>query len=290
MLVGLLSGTPYIQLNGLPNPATGLTDKTFELIAHYDSWLQRNGFNKNIGLILFTAPYFAKYLLSRIDELNDLSMLKGVLLGGAKMLKEELDIMNIEFGKKGLKIPICNGYGQNEMAGAVALNTVHHNKNGSAGYPVYKTNIKIIDRNTKEELTYNTIGQVIEHSDSKFISYMGMEEKTLAPRIILDDETVWYDSTDLGYIDEDGFVYITGRTTRVVIKTDHKVSLDVVEAKIRGISGVVDVAVVPYYSGNQEGDTIAFIVLNDNSITLTLDDIKNPKYDLTILRFRLKLK
>lgn len=289
MLVGLLSGTPYIQLNGLPNPATGLTEETFDLIANYDTWLQKNGFNKNMGLILFAAPYFAKFLLSHIDELTDLSMIKGILLGGAKMLKEELDVMDLAFAEKGLQVPICNGYGQNEMGGAVALNTVHHNKNGSAGYPVYGTTVRIVDRYTKEDLPYNTVGQILEKSESKFICYMGMPEKTDAATIILSDGTEWYDSTDLGYMDEDGFVYISGRTNRVVIKTDHKVSLDVVEAKIKSIPAVNDVAVVPYPNGKEEGDTMAFVVLADEYTELSLADINDTKYDLTIFESPVKL-
>lgn len=289
MLVGLLSGTPYIQLNGMPNPATGLIEETFELIHDYNVWLEKYDFNKNMGLLLFAAPYFAKYFLSRIDDFNDLSMLKGILLGGAKMLKEELDIMDKEFAKKGLQIPVCNGYGQNEMGGAVALNTVHYNKNGSAGYPVYNTNVKIVDRNTHEELPYNTVGQILEMSDSKFIQYMGMEDKTLASKIILSDGTEWYDSTDLGYMDEDGFIYITGRTTRVVIKTDHKVSLDVVENKIKNIQGVVDVAVVPYLNNPEDGDTIAFVVLNNEINEISIDILKDSKYNLTVFELPVKL-
>lgn len=287
MLVGLLSGTPYIQLNGLPNPATGLTDETFELITNYDFWLEQNNFDKNKGLILFAAPYFAKYLLTRIDEINNLSMIKGVLLGGAKMLEEELKIMESEFRKKGLLIPICNGYGQNEMGGAVALNTVHHNKNGSAGYPVYNTNIKVVDRDTYEELTYNTIGQILESSDSKFIHYMGMEEKTQASKIVFSDGTEWYNSNDLGYMDDDGFLYITGRINRVVIKSDHKVSLDVVELKIKNIQGIVDVAVVPLANSAEDGDTVAFVVANNENITLEF--INNPRHGLTVFETPVKL-
>lgn len=139
-------------------------------------------------------------------------------------------------------------------------------------------------------MTYNQIGLILEQSDSCFLYYDNMPEETEKTKIVLSDGTKWYNSNDLGYIDEAGFLFITGRTNRVVIKSDHKVSLDVVEAKIRGISGVVDVAVVPYLSDKQEGDTVAFIVLNDDSITLTLDDIKNPKYDLTIFEIPIKIK
>ena len=109
-----------------------------------------------------------------------------------------------------------------------------------------------------------------------------MEEKTDASKIILPDGTEWYDSTDLGYMDEDGFLYITGRTTRVIIKTDHKVSLDVVESKLKGIVEVSDAAVVPFRNENDDEEMIAFVVLKNKQITLSLDDLKDGKYNLTV--------
>jgi len=259
MLVGLLSGVPYIQLKGLPEPVTGLPKETFDLILNYKKWITNNDLDKNKGLILLAAPYFAKYLLSRADELKDMSMINGILLGGAKMHKEELEQMDSVFGEKGLKVPVCNGYGQNEMAGAVALNTVHNNVNGSAGYPVHGVDVKIVDRYTNEELPYNTIGKIIEQSDSKFLCYMGMPERTDATRVILADGSEWYDTTDLGYMDEDGFLFITGRTTRVIIKADHKISLDVIEEKIKSLESIKEVAVVP---SKTEGEIIAFVIVD----------------------------
>ncbi len=281
MLVSLIAGATFVQLKGLPDPAVGLAEETFGLIAHHKEWMTKNDIQNKEGLILFAAPYFAKYILARIDELKDMSMIKGILLGGAKMQKEELDMMDKAFAEKGLNIPICNGYGQNEMGGAVTLNTVHHNKNGSAGYPVYGTTIRIVDRYTKVDLPYNTVGQILEQSESKFMCYMGMPEKTAASKVILPDGTQWYDSTDLGYMDEDGFLYITGRTTRVVIKTDHKISMDVIEEKIKGLDCIRDAAVVPLCA---EGDVVAFVECNDVSIRVEalMERLKSEKSGLSI--------
>ena len=151
-------------------------------------------------------------MLREIDKFNDLSHLKGILLGGSKMTESELNTMNKLFAEKGLTVPICNGYGQNEMAGAVALNTIQHNKNGSAGFPTYGTDIRIVDRNTLKDVPFNTSGLILEKSDSRFLYYLNMPEKTKRSTIILSDGSEWYDSTDIGYMDEDGFLFITGRT------------------------------------------------------------------------------
>ncbi len=302
MLVALMAGMPQIILGTIDESVFDFENdskeliamltvkETFDLMIEYNEWRKINVKDNHYNMVVFAAPIFFKIFLSQNDKIPDMSFITGILLGGSKMTTDELKVMEKVFGEKGLSVPIGIGYGQNELCGAVALNTVNHNKNGSAGYPVLGTNVRIVDRDTYKDVTYNQIGLILEQSDSCFLYYDNMPEETEKTKIVLSDGTKWYNSNDLGYMDEAGFLFITGRTNRVVIKSDHKVSLDVVEAKIKGISGVVDVAVVPYHSGNQEGDTVAFIVLNDNSITLTLDDINNPKYDLTIFEIPVKIK
>ena len=267
MLTGLLSGVPYVQISGLPNPAVDMAQETLELITTFASWKKQNKLVDDRGLIIFAAPMFARYYLSKVEEIHDLSALKGILFGGSKMLKGELDTMETIFKQKGLQVPICNGYGQNEMGGAVALNTVHHNKNGSAGYPVVGTKVKIVDRDTLEEVGINAVGLVVEQSDSQFVRYLGMPDRTAQAEITLADGSKWFNSTDLGYIDEDGFLYITGRTTRVVIRWDHKVSLDVIEEKMKALPEIADAAVV---QNESEQEIVAFIATNTQ---LTAEEI-----------------
>ena len=288
MLTALLAGIPYIQLKGFPDPVLDLLGETNDLISNYKQWLAENGFDTNSNLLLFAAPIFAKFMMKEIDRFDDLSFLSGILLGGSKMTKEELDLMDTVFSAKGLKTPVCNGYGQNEMAGAVSLNTVSHNKNGSAGYPVYNTNIRIVDRYTLDDVPFNTVGQILEQSDSRFLYYLGMPEKTEKAKITLSDGSEWYDSTDLGYMDEDGFLFITGRTTRVVIKADHKVSMDVIEEKIRKIDFVREVAIVPSVV---EGDVIAFLCLNKAiSADKIMDLLNTEQVGLSIFEVPARVK
>jgi len=284
MLVAIMSGMPYIQVSTIEEGTIDLGNCTpdaipvflvseaLDLFVNYINWLKDNNL-KNYGLIIFAAPIFFKALLAQEKIITDMSFLKAILLGGSKMSNEELALMEKVFGAKGLSVPIGIGYGQNELCGAVALNTVNYNKNGSAGYPVFETNIKIVDRDTYEEVKYNQEGLILEQSDSSFIYYDNMPEETKKTKIILPDGSVWYNSNDLGYMDEDGFIFITGRTNRVVIKTDLKISMDVVEMKIKEFAGILDVAVVPYANGTEPGDTIAFVVI-DKSVreTVTVQD------------------
>ena len=294
MLVALMAGMPQIVLGTIDENVFDfetsdpslipmlMVSESLNLIRSYKSWSANNGFVNTRGMVFFAAPIFFKFILSQEQNISDMSFIKGILLGGSKMSAEELELMENVFVQKGLTVPIGIGYGQNELCGAVALNTVHHNKNGSAGYPVRGTNIRIVDRDTYENVRYNQVGLILEQSDSAFLYYDKMPEETEKKKIILPDGTEWYNSNDLGYMDENGFLFITGRINRVVIKSDHKVSMDVVESKIKAVPGIQDAAVVPYANGGEDGDTIVFVVLAEQNIDITLDFINKQEHDLTV--------
>lgn len=266
MLTSILSGTTFISVKSEYN-IEKLAEAMFSLIKNYPVWSVEQNFETQKGLLVFASPYFSYYILNHIEQITDLSFVKGILLGGSKIDPVLLSQMNTAFRKKGMNVPICNGYGQNEMAGAIALNTVHYNKDGSAGYPVFNTVIRIVDKDTLEELPYNKTGLILEKSDSRFLYYYNLPDKTKNALVTLPDGTIWFNSTDLGYMDEDGFVFITGRTTRTVIRTDYKVSLENIEDKIKGLPEISNVAVVSINNGKT---LIAFVstdkLLNDAEI------------------------
>ena len=87
--------------------------------------------------------------------------------------------------------------------------------------------------------------------------------------VTLPDGSRWFNSRDLGYMDEAGFLYITGRTTRVVIRSDFKISMDEVDRKIKELPFIDDCASIVYGGGSYE-QFIMFIKLNS-----TVNDIKN---------------
>ena len=74
-------------------------------------------------------------------------------------------LLQISAKEKKCNVPICNGYGQNEMAGAISLNTIKANLNGSAGFPTYGTEVLIVDPETYETLDVNEIGLIMEKSN-----------------------------------------------------------------------------------------------------------------------------
>lgn len=267
----LISGTGIIL-----NRTAGLEEAfgyTIALTNGFKDFLRTHNLDEETKLLMFTSPMFYRAILGAIDNFEDLSCFGALLGAGSKMSKEELEYMNKIYGSKGCTIPICNGYGQNECAGAVALNDNSHNTDGSAGYPVIGTNIKVVNIDTFEDLPPYTEGRILEKSDSEFLYYEGMENETHRVKVTLPDGSEWFDSKDFGFFDENGFVFVTGRASRVLIRNDFKISMDMIEGKIKSHPAVQDCAIIAQRTNGIDEEPIAYIILREDCKDVTSEQL-----------------
>lgn len=260
LYAGLIGGATVVMFSACSTD--NLVGKLVSFTKGFRVFLKDHNLNPDAKLNIITAPIFVRALV-RYPEKIDLSIVGSLMGDGSKMSAKELDEMLEIARSNGLKCPICNGYGQNELAaGPVTINCNQYNINGSAGFPTYKTDIIIVNPDTLERLDVNEIGWVLESSNSEFLCYDGLPQQTENARVTLADGTRWFNSYDLGYMDEEGFLFIVGRTSRVVIREDHKISLDEVEQKIRGFSFIEDCATIVSKQGGSVEEFVAFIVSN----------------------------
>lgn len=108
-------------------------------------------------------------------------------------------------------INFLQGYGLTETSPIAALTPVFNSKVGSAGKPVICAEIKIDKPNEKGE------GEVLIKSETLMLGYYENEEAT--KEAIRDG---WFYSGDIGYIDEEGFLFITGRSKNVIVTQNGK--------------------------------------------------------------------
>ncbi|MHB1483868.1 MAG: AMP-dependent synthetase/ligase [Saccharofermentanales bacterium] len=131
--------------------------------------------------------------------------LKMLISGGApvdpKMLKDMQDI----------GIQAVQGYGLTECSPIIALNRDVFYKNASAGMVMPGVDIKIID------VDENGNGEIIAKGKNVMLGYYENEEATKAS--IIDG---YFHTGDIGYIDKDNFVFITGRKKNVIITKNGK--------------------------------------------------------------------
>ena len=115
-----------------------------------------------------------------------------------------------------LGISFLQGYGLTETAPIAALTPEFEPKVGSAGKAVNCAELKIDTPNEKGE------GEVLIKSETLMIGYYEDEEATKEVIEIDEHGNRWFHSGDVGYLDKDGFLYITGRTKNVIVTQNGK--------------------------------------------------------------------
>jgi len=107
---------------------------------------------------------------------------------------------------------IVHGYGMSENSPLISVNTPRHKRNVSVGLPVSYTDVKILDA------TPEGIGEIAVKSPSVMLGYFENEEAT--KEVITEDGYLL--TGDLGYRDEDGFIYIKGRKKCLIVSSGGK--------------------------------------------------------------------
>ncbi len=112
-------------------------------------------------------------------------------------------------------ITFLQGYGLTETAPIAALTPDFQTKVGSAGKAVVCAELKIDNPNENGE------GEVLIKSRTLMLGYYEDEEAT-HDAIIEENGERWFRSGDIGYLDNDGFLYITGRSKNVIVTQNGK--------------------------------------------------------------------
>lgn len=271
LYTSLLSGTPIVFVK-FKSPSESAS-QAFKIILGFKEFIKSHNISKNAKLLLFIAPFLVRAIYDNLDKIDDLSFIGTILAAGSKMEKTELDIIEPAFRDKGCTVPICNGYGQNEMCGAVTLNYISKNKNGSAGIPIDFTEVTVVSPDSFLPVPIGTTGKILERSESRFLYYDNAPLQTEQAFIKLNDGLQWFDTNDLGYLDSDGFLHVTGRTSRVLIRFDHKISIDAIEQTIRSNPEVQDCAVIPIFDNTVNESAIAFVEFKHYNNYTSSDDI-----------------
>lgn len=164
-----------------------------------------------------TPSFLSGYL--RASSTGDFSSLRFVISGADKCP----DVLREGYLKKH-NITIYEGYGTTETSPVVSVNTPQHNKPGSIGKVIPDVQVKIENYETGEKCKPNEIGKILVKGNLVMKGYLDdMEQTSLRIR------GGWYDTGDMGYLDEDGFLWHCGRLMRFVKIGGEMVSLVRVE-------------------------------------------------------------
>ncbi len=155
--------------------------------------------------IIDKLPFFLKEIV-KLKVKNTLGGRLRLFIVGAAAVNPEIADM---FDKLGLNS--LQGYGLTECAPLVAGNTDFYKRNDSAGLPIPNVEYKI--KNPNEE----GVGEIIVKGPNVMLGYYNMPEET--EKVLKEG---WFYTGDLGKIDENGFLYITGRCKSVIVTKNGK--------------------------------------------------------------------
>lgn len=153
----------------------------------------------------------------------DLSHLKGVFSGGDSLSIELKKKMDQFLADHNCSIRVREGYGLTETVTACCLTPVKKEKEGSIGIPFPDTFIKIVKPGTTEVLDFGEEGEILLAGPTVMSEYINHPEETAATLRKHEDGMTWVYTGDLGYMDEEGFVYFKGRSKRMIISSGYNI-------------------------------------------------------------------
>ena len=151
-----------------------------------------------------TPSFFWGYL--RKSEPGDFDSLR-IMLCGADKCPESL---REGFFEKH-NIILYEGYGATECAPVISANCPEHNRPGSVGKPIIDVDVRIENYETGEECPPGEDGRILVKGPNVMKGYFDDFEQTS-----LHIRRGWYDTGDMGNIDEDGYLWHVGRLKRFV--------------------------------------------------------------------------
>lgn len=187
---------------------------------------------EQISMVLGTPAFLAGYL--QRSEPGDFASVR-LLITGADKCPESL--RRGFLARHGLAL--LEGYGATETSPVISVNTPTHNRPGSVGRVLPNLQVRMEHYETGEACPPNTIGKILVKGDSVMTAYFDDFEAT-ALRI----RHGWYDTGDMGYMDDDGYLWHVGRLARFLKVGGEMVSLVQVEDVLlrslpEGTSGAV---------------------------------------------------
>ena len=154
-------------------------------------------------LLFFHIDIRRKLFKSILDNLG--GRLRTIIYGSASA-----DIKVIKFFNS-IGVRMIQGYGLTETSPVISCESDKYQKPGSAGRPLFCEDVQIVD---KDE---NGIGEITVKGPNVMLGYYQNEEKT---KEVLKDG--YFHTGDLGYIDKDGFLFVTGRIKDMIVLKNGK--------------------------------------------------------------------
>jgi acyl-CoA synthetase (AMP-forming)/AMP-acid ligase II len=208
------------------------------------------------GITRWSAvPTMVTRLLDHADlQARDLRSLRTLTIGGAPVHPELLGRIKMEL--PGVQAGVPTGYGLTENGGQATAASGRDTlkRPGSAGKPLPCVEIQFKRREGLPD------PEVLIRSPTQMTRYIGVSESPI-------DGDGWLHTGDLGHLDNEGHLWITGRAKDLIIRGGENIAPASVERALASIQGVIEAAVVGIPHPDLGEEVCAFVVVADGGPT-----------------------
>jgi long-chain acyl-CoA synthetase len=262
----LLMSVPAIAKNFRKNIEKGIKEKgkLIEILFNHAIKISysynKEGWNKGKGLQRLYKPllrFYDNLLFKKIRDGYGGEL--DFFIGGGALLEIELQRFFYALG-----IPMYQGYGLSEASPVISSNSASKHRLGSSGTLVNNMDLKICDDNGNE-LPIGQKGEIVIRGGNVMYGYW---KNDAATKDTIKDG--WLYTGDMGYMTQDGFLYVLGRFKSLLIADDgEKFSPEGIEEAISEQSKYIDQCML---YNNQKPYTVAIVVPNQHSLKLFLEE------------------
>lgn len=195
----------------------------------------------------------------------DLSKLRGVFCGGDCLESVLEKDFNNFLESHNSNVRIRQGYGLTECVAASCLMPKNSQIPGSVGQPYPETMYKIVNPETLEEVSRGTVGEICISSKTVMKGYLKDKSATDETLKLHRDGRCWLSTGDLGYMDEDGYVYFVRRLKRLIVTNGHNVYPSELERILSSNPLVAETSAVGVRDLRKAQVAVMFVVLKNPS-------------------------
>ncbi len=197
----------------------------------------------NVTYIVGVPNMFKKmYEASNFDG-EHLKKLRLLWAGGDIISETFLNAFNSKLEKWGAKGKLYRGYGLTEVSSVCTANIAGAYRENSIGRPLDGITVQIWDDKQKK-LPPNTIGEIVISGSTVMKGYINSDDDG----VYVDKKgNRWVMSGDLGYLDEDGYLFFTGRKKRMIIISGYNVYPNDIENEVLKLDYINEACAVQGY-------------------------------------------